>query len=248
MNVVKVVFKPKIKNIDDFKVSLLLADFFNALCSNGQIHEGYAVIKADDSFSAVITVIGEDSLNEKHYSEYVRKYKKEIELLYEIEFEIIGENVYSDENYCSCENKTGYILFSTFNNSGSPIRCIDCWRDVPLYRLPLIQGQKDYHGEILWAHYFMKSVDTLETYGWAAKWAKKQLTNPNSEVSKEGRGICADFEKVTGKPFYYLLIAENGKSRLRGKCPICGEQWREFNSAGSVILCLCDKCRLALDN
>lgn len=61
MNVAKLIFKPKTQNIDDFRVSFLLADFFNALCSNGQIHNDYIVIKNDDSYSTVVTLIGTDA-------------------------------------------------------------------------------------------------------------------------------------------------------------------------------------------
>lgn len=252
MNVVKLIFKPKTQKIDDFRVSFLLTDFCNALCSNGQIHNDYTVIKNNDIYSAIVTLIGTDALNEKYNSEYVKEHKKEIELIYDIAVETLGANIYADENYCTCGCKTGYILFSTYVNSGSPIHCLDCWREVPLYKLPHIQKQKDYHGETLWAHYFMKAVDTLGTYNWATKWAKKQLADPNSELSKEGIEICADFEKATGKPFYYLLITDSDKSKLLKICPICGEPWRNYEikseEGNSIELCLCDKCRLALDS
>lgn len=55
----------------------------------------------------------------------------------------------------------------------------------------------------------------------------KQLANPQSELSIEGRDLCNEIESATGIPTYYYLMRYWG--RRQGEedrlCPSCGSAW-----------------------
>lgn len=55
----------------------------------------------------------------------------------------------------------------------------------------------------------------------------KQLATPQSELSVEGRKICAEVEKATGVPTYYYLMRYWGRreGENQRRCPTCGNQW-----------------------
>lgn len=56
----------------------------------------------------------------------------------------------------------------------------------------------------------------------------KQLADPKSELSDEGRQICSAVEEATGVPTYYYLMRywcrKTGENQRR--CPACGNKWR----------------------
>ena len=81
--------------------------------------------------------------------------------------------------------------------------------------------------------------------------AYRQLADPNSELSQEGRHLCRQIEIGTGIPtFYYLMkywARETGEEdRL---CPGCGNNWKVEGVEASPKQFYqfdfrCDKCRL----
>jgi predicted nucleic acid-binding Zn ribbon protein len=58
--------------------------------------------------------------------------------------------------------------------------------------------------------------------------AYKELTDPASQLSGEGRDICAEIEKNTGVPTYYFLMRYYSPSKGADDrpCPGCGKPWR----------------------
>ncbi|HMJ64710.1 MAG TPA: DUF2310 family Zn-ribbon-containing protein [Candidatus Binatia bacterium] len=57
--------------------------------------------------------------------------------------------------------------------------------------------------------------------------AYKELIEPNSQLSSEGREICGEIEKATGVPTYYFLIRYYAPAQGTDDrpCPGCGEPW-----------------------
>jgi len=57
--------------------------------------------------------------------------------------------------------------------------------------------------------------------------AYKKLADPTSELSVNGRELCARIEKATQKPTYYFLMrywGRNDGEATRSR-PLCGAKW-----------------------
>ena len=248
MDFIKFTFTKK-ENIDNSveEQEEFINDYLGTLFSNGQIHYDYSLVKKESIYFVFATLIASDSLSEEFDNIYVKERKKKIKTIFDVKIEVLGKNVYSD-NICCCENKSGYLLFSCSTHYSSPIRCIDCWEFIPLYKFPYAPQQEEYYHELNWERTY-KDIDELWYQGLADRWTERQMINPKSALSKIGRKICKDFENATNKPFYYFLfdVDYNDKYRLHEKCPECGEAWRVVQVGGNTEkreLYFCDKCRL----
>jgi predicted nucleic acid-binding Zn ribbon protein len=250
MKYIKMILKPKEKPIDDIneKEIEIMEYFLWSLCFNGQIQDGWEVVKTDNNLTVFITQVDGDSLDEKYDGEYVKRNKKEMEPIFELTYETVGTNYYSDK-ICRCKNPSFYILYTAEFHFGSPVICGDCGRSIPMYKLPLPDpkdngGGRDYSWEIGWEKTY-KNVDSIWRACLADRWSERQIINPKSALSKQGRDICKSFEKVTGKMFYYFLFDSdfNAKFDLQGKCPECEKNWR-VQKINDTDWLFCDRCKL----
>lgn len=258
MSFTKIAFKPKEKTSKGFteEETDLISDYLSALFHNGQISIEYNIVKTDDCIFAFVSQADSDSLDEKYNSCYAAKDKEKIDSIYEVTFETIGVDIYASD-ICTCKNSSYYVLIMDYI---SPISCGDCGNIVPIYKIPFIPTygmddkfmQEDHYHEIHWLVDY-KSIDILWMSCLADRWTGRQLADPQTQLSKVGREICAKIEKATGKKTYYYLLDQvfshkryNGKPKSPQKqCPLCGVDWREENPNESDTFLFCDNCRLA---
>lgn len=258
MSFSKIEFKPKEKITKDFteEETDLISDYLSALFHNGQISIDYNVVITDDCIFAYVSQANSDSLDEKYNSCYAAKRKEKIDLTYEVSYEKIGTSIYKSD-VCTCESPSYYMLITDYI---SPVSCGDCGNIVPLYKLPFISTygmgdtfpQEDHYNETSWLRDY-KAVDRLWMACLADRWTGRQLADPQAQLSKVGREICAKIEKVTGKKTYYYLLdhvffheMSNGKPKPPQKqCPLCGIDWREEKPKESDTYLFCDNCRLS---
>ena len=248
MNFIKLTFKCKENSeYPNNLYGFFISDYLNCLYKNGQIESDYSLIKKDNLYCAFVTSVDVDSLDEKFSNEHIKELKEKLGCA--IDSEVLGTSEFSDE-LCNCTSKSGYILLYSFISNGSPVRCIDCWRDVPLYKLPHILQQNDYNDEMLWAR-SVRITEELWENGVNQSFNRKQMISTKSELYRKGKELCREFEKATGKPFYYYLADPDilPKRNLLKKCPECGNKWREYKksfASGNVLeINFCDECRLA---
>lgn len=146
---------------------------------------------------------------------------------------------------CQCAQGSAFALFTHFLQRGSPIRCLDCGGQVPLYRLPpgslhsqvLLSWQSDY-----------QACDSLQI-GSALLEAEttRELSELDSELTRRGRLLCDALTQQTGRPFYYYLYRYEGsdlESEARRPCPACGQPWVRRLPRISPFDFQCDACRL----
>lgn len=76
------------------------------------------------------------------------------------------------------------------------------------------------------------------------RFSKRQLSDPNSQLSKSGMEICTALEKVLKKPVFYFLYQPN---KITKSCPKCKGEWRKSKQTKTVDF-VCDDCRLATDD
>ncbi|RSK44570.1 DNA-binding protein [Hymenobacter perfusus] len=130
-------------------------------------------------------------------------------------------------NVCQCPTTPFYLLHTDYVTLLSPVRCGGCNGSVPLYRLRC-GGETSFYSLLSWETNY-QSCDSLQmncTVG--ERWATRQLSDIHSALSKEGRGLAAELEAVTGVPVYYYLYNYRALSLAKDQqrpCPVCGQPW-----------------------
>ena len=241
MNSAKITLK-SIKSIESQdEIVDLLWNYFGCLYKNGQILKNYDMLKNADDFIVFVTLPTDDAMDEKHNNIYVSKYVEQIEKLFKISVEIIGENLNYDKS-CSCEKHSWFMLYTDWMETDSPVICGDCGKSVPLYKLPHLFNENEHHGILGWKEAYSE-IDSLWLYCLSDRFTYRQLNKLNSQLSKIGLDICKELEKATGTPTYYYVFQVN---KSKDVCPICGSEWK-LTGEKTFIDYKCDKCRLVAD-
>ena len=130
----------------------------------------------------------------------------------------------------------------------SPVCRGDGKHPVPLFTLPVSdQVKEDLYG---WQKSYRELDDVCMTSGPAEMPAYRQLVDPRSELSDDGRRLCREIENVTGIPTYYYLIRYWGRSMGEDErnCSGCGEGWKasepEYGEKFHQFHFKCESCRL----
>lgn len=228
-------------NVEDMDMTGNIWGYFGDLLRNGQIYKEQSLIYNDGVFQAFFFMPDLDSLDEKNCNSYVLKSLSYINKEYAITAEVLGRNAVVNAA-CSCRDSSWYVLYTRQNYAFSPILCGDCFKMIPVYKLSQVELPKDCQSEIGWqADYEL--MDKLWLYSSFDRFTYRQVSDPKSTLSKAGREICATYEKVLGRPFYYFLFHYSESGRLRKKCPDCGSDWILEKDMGFLSF-KCDKCRL----
>ena len=150
---------------------------------------------------------------------------------------------------CGCTTPSALILYTSYADQEGAVRCADCFRSVPLYRLPP-QRDGDYHGILQWRADY-RACDALQMRTRVGeRFAEAQLQRLDSALTRCGLEICREFTQSTQLPVYYYLHRSRGSSLRveRGrKCPGCGGDWLLERRWHHVFDFRCDNCRLLAD-
>jgi predicted nucleic acid-binding Zn ribbon protein len=217
-----------------------------ALRMNGQICGAeWPIYIKENRCVAIVLAPEQESLDPKFHGEYVTRRIREMEALgITLTFATMAEDCSVEA--CSCHSSSGYVLFTTYSSLGSPVRCLDCFLPVPLYKFPAISGG-EYHEVICWQSDY-QSCDRLQMNCAVLERATtRQISDFRSSLSIKGRENCRILEGLSGKPFYYYLYhahARNVKSEKARRCPSCGQPWYLETPLHSLFHYKCDQCRL----
>ncbi len=225
--------------------------FLGNLCKTGQIQAGYETPYINNAKNEIITYqtsLEKTSLSDQYYDDYTKERLKNIEewCNSKLIIETIGTSIPRTKDVCTCKKPTSYTLFTHAFNDTSPLDCGDCNKVIPIYRLQQLRyddKMKIYKWEMNY-----KACDNLQlgcTVG--EKWATKQMSDPKSQLSKEGLEICKIIKNATGQPTYYYLFnyrhIPHKKDKGR-KCPSCNGEWLLKNQLHEFYDFKCDKCHL----
>jgi len=219
------------------------------LCKTGQILVDYETpfIK-DNKLVSYQTTLETTSLSKKYFDEYTKERVSNLEKWCnaKLETELIGKAIPEYKGVCKCKKPEFYILFTyALKNSGF-LDCGNCKKNVPIYKLTQLTYNDRY--EMLSWETNYKACDDLQlgcTVG--EKWATKQMSDPKSQLSKQGIDICKIIEEATGIPTYYYLhnyrhiSPKKDKARL---CPSCNGKWVLKERLLDFYDFKCDKCKL----
>lgn len=236
-------------NIDDEK----LVDEFLYLLScyrkSGQLQsDNEASYFIDNSLKCNIATLEKNSLDKKFNSEWVKKQLDKIENLCSSKLQVktIGKTFKNYSGVCKCKKQDFLILFTHFLNNAGPIDCGNCFKPIPLYKLTELD--QDLKQDVLRWEDDYKSCDRLQIHCRVGeKWAMKQMSDNQSQLSKVGIEICERIQTKTKIPTYYYLFnyrkikIEKDKKRL---CPSCEGEWLLEKQISNIYDFKCDNCKL----
>lgn len=201
------------------------------------LYESNSVFSIIDSFE----IFSKKLISNKDTLEYWKKLEKrsnsQLSVLY------LGEDTETIDSICSCKDIPFYILFTHVFNELPPISCGNCFKKIPIYKIK----KEENLGILNWDTKY-KSLDQLYLGdGIQEKFAIEQLSDINSELTKQGLIICRDIEVITNKDVYYYLVNfEDNKysNDTNSKCPSCDSDWLLEYTLHKLFNFKCDKCKI----
>lgn len=219
-----------------------------SLYKNGQILSDYFFAEEVRGYRAFVQLPEKNSLSKANDRKYVQQSYAELSKagIKQSVVKILGCK--SDEKSCTCGKPSSYILFTTFLDITSPVRCGDCFHSVPLYRIPPTYDETEYYDLLQWQADY-QACDTLQMHcETGERFGTREISDLNSSLSKRGRKLCQKIEQSSQTPtYYYLYRSNNGRSLARERsrrCPGCGKAWLLNEPLHKLFDFRCDTCRL----
>lgn len=159
--------------------------------------------------------------------------------------EVLGE-VAESQPACTCPDPSAYLLFTTYLSLQSPIRCMDCFRPVALYRMQAM-ASGEFNELLSWQSNY-QSCDSLQMHcAVLERAATREISNIDSSLSKIGLAHCKTLAASSDRPFYYYLYRGHGRdlrAELERRCPGCGNDWGLAAPLHNLFDFRCDGCGL----
>lgn len=213
---------------------------------NGQIlGREFPVTFVGDHFRVIFVCPEQDALADHYNNDAVNQALARINSvgLSLAGFQVLGLECQSD-HADTTEKPSALILYSTYLQSCSPLRSIEQFAPVPLYKLPesvrkpLIKWQED---QAACDQLNMNELTQLETE------CVRQLSEYDSELNQKALALTSLIEQELNIPVYRYLYRVGGESlkaeKLR-KCPSCGSHWLLEEPLYELFDFKCDNCRL----
>lgn len=242
MFVARIVFR--VGGGDRDRVASCAYDLVVAWYKNGQVvHNGWPIAALEDRVEAVVRVPEATSLDERNHNVYAKEALANL-LPVVPEVELLGPEPESLAA-CACSASSALVLFTHYVSVDPPVRCLDCFGAVPLYRLPHVHDHE--HLELLhWAADY-RACDTLQMHCTTGeRFGERQLSDHDSSLSRNGRALAAKLEARSGTPVFYYLHKMRSRGRvaeLARLCPSCNGPWRLQHPVHAFHF-RCESCRL----
>ena len=201
-------------------------DLLSAWHHNGQIvGSRWKLAQRDDVLDAYVGIAERESLDAIHDNRYARA---ERAALGDAFLGVVVLGTVPEGSACTCASRTAMLLHADYIDDETPVRCLDCFGRVPLYRLPYLHDEE--HLILLqWAADY-RACDLLQMHCTTGeRFAEAQLARHDSSLSRNGRDLCRRLEAATGTPVYYPLHKQRSRgiaAELRRSCPECGGPWK----------------------
>lgn len=235
--------------LQDLKIDVMqqaISQLLEALRYNGQIF-GREFSMAVNNEGVVVTVVcpEQDSLEKKWDDANVLACRRALQQL-GVEWQcsdlmgLEGQSDFTD----LCAKPKALILYSTYIQSCSPIRCAEHFMPIPLYKLPveirkpLVRWQEEH-----------AALDQLQMNGYVALESEclKQLSEPDSVLIQKGHQIGQVISQQMGMAVYQYLYRVGGESLMaeqQRKCPSCDGEWALAKPLHDMFDFKCDTCLL----
>lgn len=231
------------------QIEELVENHLAHLLHQGQIGSEYVYAWSGGELNAYVQLVAPDAFAFRHHSEYG------LETLAELTktsgtpplWIILDDD---QRNRTATWRRAPFLYLFTHAFDDGPAFCRgDNGKPVPSYHFPIPYRERE-------SIYFWQSSYQHHDHVWLGCGkleitAYRELAEPTSELSQQGRDLCRLVEETTGIPTYYFLMRywgrhENEASR---KCPGCGRSWQTGNAADKGedfwrFAFQCHKCRL----
>jgi predicted nucleic acid-binding Zn ribbon protein len=231
---------------DDDAIADAISAVLAAWRMNGQIcGREWPIVAQADGYSILALTPESDSLDPgfdgRHVSQALARAK---EAALTASWRSLGEDPMS-ASVCDCASPSAYVLFTTWVSLESPVRCLDCFQPVALYRFQPTRND-EYCDVIGWQSDY-QSCDSLQmNCSVLERAATREMSNAAGNLSSQGREICDTLAGSSGRPFYYYLYRSGGRSdraELARRCPACGGEWA-LPARQHMFDFRCDRCHL----
>jgi predicted nucleic acid-binding Zn ribbon protein len=215
---------------------------------NGQIlSDHWPFATTSDGLMAHVLIPAVNALNNRFANRYVRDAIRRYQKLTSMRPEVVVLGLHPESApACACSNRPGYVLFTNYLSTESPVRCSKCFRPVPLYSLPPTHDE-EYLDILGWMADY-KACDTLQMHCTVGeRFGEKQLFNPDSALSKQGRNLCRILQAKVKQKVYYYLHKSRGRSlseERKRPCPVCRRKWLLDSTWHNLFHFRCEYCRL----
>lgn len=217
--------------------------FTGSLIRNGQIiGRTYPIVFNGENYIGCFMIPEKDSLDMKYASKFVKESVAALnKVKIKYEYNVTGEDPDSKIS-CECDKIEYYVLYTNYISTESPVRCGTCFNPIPVYKLPentccILGWEEDY-----------MTLDLHQMHCQSGeRYAIRQMSRYDSNLSKRGIEICNTFFNETSIPMYYYLYHPKGNSKkpeLSRKCPKCNGEWLLDRQLYNFIDFCCHKCRL----
>ncbi len=243
----KITFGNSGNSRDEKSRSDIAEDYLAKLLHNGQIYGDYLFAPCKGKLVAYTHIARPGALAKKHHSQWgINSLLDVVKTFGQVpQCEIIQDHV--PKRFASWEKSPFLFLFTHAFDETSPVCCGNTGLPIPLYLLPISDQTRD---ELyFWASRFREYDNVWFSSRILEIPAYKQTADPRSELSAEGRELCQDVEKATGKRTYYYLHRYWGRNvgEQDRVCPMCGRKWRTSNKESEPFWKFsfrCVRCRL----
>jgi predicted nucleic acid-binding Zn ribbon protein len=229
----------------------LMETYLASLLHNGQICSDYFFAWTKGQMNAYVHLVGPNGYSRRYHSKWGKDNLKNLAEAFGQEPSWLILEDGAPKRNSTWRGAPFLYLFTHAFDEGPPIRRGDKGMPIPSYLFPIDKGQlyswqRDYY-------YF----DNIWIGSGALEMpAYRQLADPKSELSQEGRELCQAIERATGIPTYYFLMRYWGRreGEEKRRCPGCGRLWRSETPLKQNSLekrntfwkfpFKCNKCRL----
>jgi predicted nucleic acid-binding Zn ribbon protein len=239
-------FMAQQKPIEANDVSWVVQSLLGSLLMNGQVcSNDIPIAITATGYTATVLIPEKESLEAKHNNGYVRSALQRLTEVGLKEPECTLAEDLEGSQACDCGQPETFILYTRYLSVEPPLRCGNCFRPVPLYRLPKTDGD-EYYDIVCWQSDYL-ACDTLQMgCRTMERAATRQISRWDSSLSRRGIAICEHIRELTQIPTYYYLYRYGARSRkqeLERRCPSCDGEWL-LPTAYNIFDFKCDTCRL----
>ncbi|MCC2672214.1 MAG: Zn-ribbon-containing protein [Armatimonadetes bacterium] len=223
-------------------------ELLSALRLNGQVlGREHPIIHEAAGYRVVAMIPHEEALAEAHASRWVINRLSRLEAvgLRTPAVRLLGVDPLGADP-CACPARSGFILYTTYVCLESPLRCADCFQPVPLYSVPPT-ADEEFHDVTSWQSDYQACDHLQMNCRTGERFGLREMGQPESSLSRQGRAVCRKIEAATGLPVYYYLHRYRMRRRAADAtqpCPACGGAWRLAEREHDRFDFRCDPCRL----
>lgn len=221
--------------------------YLEALIFNGQmLGREFPTAFTGEAFCSRLVLPTPDALSGQYASARVKHAEQQLAeagLGYP-QCQVLGQDLMSQQT--TAQLPAELVLFTTYADTCSPLRCAETLQPVPLFWLRA--PKQDYEDLIRWQLQF-QALDEIQLQQTRVlqKTAENSLQQYQSKLNRQGRKLASALAKANNQPVFYALYSgssNNCAAEAAKCCPGCGSAWRLAKPQAGVFDFRCNNCKL----